>query len=223
MEIPRNHKTLVDRLAGDLQPITPMDRPAARMVRWMAVPGSFLVGMTVWHVRPDLLARLHAPAFVLELAFLAASAGMATWLVFSAAAPDRGALAPRLWLTLALVAGAVATLLGASRGGLAVDREFVASGARCLQMTLPLAALPWGILVLALRRGAPVAPGAAGALAGGAAFLLANVAMRISCAQDASLHVLTWHLLPAGVAALLSGALGAIWFGRWALDRPHPR
>ena len=91
-------------------------------------------------------------------------------------------------------------------------------GAGCLEKTVALAALPWVMLVVALRRGAPVAPAMGGALAGAAAFLLANVAMRVVCPIDAHLHVLTWHLLPAGVAAVLSGALGATWFGRWALS-----
>ena len=81
-----------------------------------------------------------------------------------------------------------------------------------------LAALPWGD-----ARGRAPAGGAGdtrdgGALAGAAAFLLANLAMRVVCPIDAPLHVLTWHLLPAGVAAVLSGALGTTWLGRWALS-----
>jgi len=41
------------------------------------------------HLRTDLADRLRAPAFALEIGFLAAGAGISTWLAFRAAARVR--------------------------------------------------------------------------------------------------------------------------------------
>ena len=218
MEIPRNHRALVDRLATGVQPVSRLHSPAARMLAWMALPAVLLIGAAASHLRPDLTGRLRAPAFALELTLLAAGAGVSTWLAFRAAAPDRRSPDGGFWLAVGLVAAAVAVLLSEPGGSLPAGGGFAGVGAGCLEKTVALAALPWAMLVVALRRGAPVAPATGGALAGAAAFLLANVAMRVVCPIDAHLHVLIWHLLPAGVAAVLSGALGATWLGRWALS-----
>ena len=223
MEIPRNHRALVDRLATGLQPVSRLHSPTARMLVCMALPAGLLIGAAVSHLRPDLTGRLETPAFALELGLLAAGAGVSTWLAFRAAAPDRRSAGSGLWLAFGLVGAAVAVLLSEPGGLPPVSGGFAAAGAACLEKTVALAALPWAILVVALRRGASVAPATGGALAGAAAFLLANVAMRVVCPVDTHLHVLTWHLLPAGVAALLSGVLGATWFGRWALTAGPPR
>src|SRR5262249_54854158 len=122
------------------------------------------------------------------------------------------------WIAAALVAAAMGALLWAPGGSSPVGGGFAGVGVGCLEKTVGLAALPWVVLLLGLRRGAPVVPATGGVLAGAAAFLLANVAMRVVCPIDAHAHVLVWHLLPAGVAAVLSGVLGATWLGRWALS-----
>jgi hypothetical protein len=223
MEIPRNHRALVDRLATGVQPVSRLHSPAARMLAWMALPAVLVMGAAASHLRPDLTGRLQEPAFALELGLIAGAAGVSTWLAFRAAAPDRGSAGGGFWLAVGLVVAAVAALLSEPGGSFPASGGFAAVGAGCLEKTVALAALPWVMLVVALRRGAPVEPATGGALAGAAAFLLANVAMRVVCPIDAHLHVLTWHLLPAGVAAVLSGALGATYFGRWALSAGPPR
>ena len=218
MEIPRNHRGLVERLAADVRPVSRLRSPTARMLTWMAFPAALLTGAAVAHLRADLADRLRAPAFALELALLAAGAGVSTWLAFRAAAPDRRSAGGGFWLAVGLVVAAVVALLAEPGGSPPASGGFAAVGAGCLEKTVAMAALPWVLLVVALRRGAPVAPAIGGALAGAAAFLLANVVMRVVCPIDAHLHVLAWHLLPAGVASVLSGALGATWLGRWALS-----
>jgi len=219
MEIPPSHRALVDRLVADVQPVRPLRSPSERMLSSMTLPAALLMAVAARSLRPDLTDRLRTPTFALELGLLAASAGVSTWLAFRAAAPDRGVSRWAFSLAGGLVAASVAALFSEGSRSLPVGAGFAAVGLGCLEMTIALAALPWVILLLVLRRGAPVAPAAGGALAGAAAFLLANVAMRVVCPIDAHLHVLTWHLLPAGAAAVLSGALGAGWLGRWALSK----
>jgi hypothetical protein len=217
MTVPRNHPKLVDRLATDVRPVSRLYTPARRALAWMALPAALLTGVAVAHLRADLAERLRTPAFALELGFLAAAAGLSTWLAVRAAAPDRPPSGGALWLAVGLVAVAGVALLWEPGRPLPTGSGFGALGVGCLEKTVALAALPWVLLVMALWRGAPVTPATGGALAGAAAFLLANVAMRVVCPNDAPLHVLTWHLLPVGAASVVSGALGATWFGRWAL------
>jgi hypothetical protein len=224
MKIPRNHPHLVDRLVTDVRPVSRLHTPAVRAVAWMALPAALLAWVAVAHLRTDLVDRLRTPAFALEIALLAAGAGLSTWLAFRAAAPDRRPSGGALWLGVSLVAVACVALLWGAARPLPAGGGFGAVGVGCLAKTVLLAALPWVLLGAALWRGAPVTPAIGGALAGAAAFLLANVAMRVVCPNDTPLHVLTWHLLPVGAASVLTGALGAAWFGRWASSaRPSQR
>jgi hypothetical protein len=224
MKIPRDHPHLVDRLVTGARPVSRLHTPAVRALAWMALPAALLAWVAVAHLRTDLADRLRTPAFALELGLLAAGAGLSTWLAFRAAAPDRRPSGGALGLAVSLVAVACVALLWEPVRPLRAGGGFGAVGVGCLAKTVALAALPWVLLVAALWRGAPVTPATGGALAGAAAFLLANVAMRVVCPNDIPLHVLTWHLLPVGAAGVLSAALGAAWFGRWALSaRPSHR
>src|SRR5262249_7255520 len=156
----------VDRLAAGLQPVSRLQPPAARMLAWMALPTVLLIGVAATHLRPDLTGRLRAPAFSLELGLLAVGAGVSTWLSFRAASPDRRPSRGGIWLTVGLVAAAIAVLLSEPGGPPAlVGAGFAAVGTGCLEKTVALAALPWAMLVMACRRGAPVAPATGGALA----------------------------------------------------------
>ncbi len=189
----------------------------------MVLPTALVTWTVLAHLRADLADRLRAPAFSLELGFLVTAAGLSTWLAFRAAAPDRRRSGGEVWLAVGFVAAAAVALLWDPGPPLPTADDFAAAGVGCLEKTVALAALPWLLVLLALRRGASVTPAAGGALAGAAAFLLANVAMRVVCPSDVPVHVLTWHLLPVAAASLLSGALGAAWFGRWALSAPSSR
>ena len=99
-------------------------------------------------------------------------------------------------------------------GELAVT-QFIGTGIGCASRTVVLAALPLCALLIAVRRGAPLAPARAGALAGGAAFLTAALLMRIDCPLDERLHLLVWHALPVAGGAGLSAVIGFVWLRRW--------
>jgi Negative regulator of sigma F len=73
---------------------------------------------------------------------------------------------------------------------------------------------------VALRRGAPLAAGVAGALVGGAAFMIAFGVMRVACRLDELLHLLVFHALPVVVGVLCSVLVGLLLFPRW---RPRTR
>lgn len=108
------------------------------------------------HPRTDLADRLRAPAFALEIGFLAAGAGISTWLAFRAAAPDRRSAGGGFWLAVSLVVAAVAALLSEPGGPPPISGGFAAVGAGCLEwLWRPSRGV---MLVVALRRGAPVTP-----------------------------------------------------------------
>ncbi len=85
------------------------------------------------HPRTDLADRLRAPAFALEIGFLAAGAGISTWLAFRAAAPDRRSAGGGFWLAVSLVVAAVAALLSEPGGPPPISGGFAAVGAGCLE------------------------------------------------------------------------------------------
>jgi hypothetical protein len=218
MKIPRNHPELVNRLAADLPPVSQLGTPAMRALVWMVLPAALATWAVAGHLRADFAARLQAPAFLLELGLLAAGAWLSAWLAFRAAVPDRRVSGRALCVAVGVVAAATVILLLQPGRPPPMAGDSAARGLGCLEKTVALAGVPWLLVVLTLRRGGSVTPAASGALAGAAAFLLANVAMRLVCPNDAPAHVVTWHLLPVVAASMLSAALGAAWFGRWALS-----
>ena len=100
------------------------------------------------------------------------------------------------------------------RGDVAVS-QFIATGLGCATSTVGLAALPWCALLIAVRRGAPLAPARAGALLGAAAFFMAALLMRARCPLDERLHLLVWHALPVAGGTVLSAVVGLAWLRRW--------
>src|SRR5262249_61490299 len=72
---------------------------------------------------------------------------------------------------------------------------FLKFGVLDLVGTAILVAVPWAWLLVALRRGAPLARGPAAALAGAAAFCLTFVVMRCSCRSGVLMHLVVFSVL----------------------------
>src|SRR5262249_15735194 len=87
---------------------------------------------------------------------------------------------------------------------------FLALGEFCLGRTGVLVVIPWMWLLVALRRGVPLASARAAALAGAAAFGLTFVVMRFCCRMDELLHLTVFHVLPVLVGTALSAGLGLL-------------
>ncbi len=215
MALSRSQDPLLPRLVADLRPVRPL-RLRRRLLGWLLLQTTVLAVVASRVLRPDIATALHRAAFVVELAALLSAGGLAAWLAVRAAFPARS---PG-WrpVAVALALAGVGLFLFALRPP-SPDMPAVGltmAGARCLAMTLMLAALPWLALVALLVRGAPVAPARAGTLAGAASLLFAAAGTRVACALDDPLHLVAWHGLPVVLGAGLSGLLGAAWLGRWA-------
>jgi hypothetical protein len=166
-------------------------------------------------VRPDLARKLGDPVYLLETALLAMAGLMAALLALQEAIPGRAARRLERMVPFGLVlVAAVLWFCHPMRGDVAAS-QFIATGLGCAARTVGLAALPWGALLIAVRRGAPLAPARAGALLGGAAFFTAALLVRVQCPLDERLHLLVWHALPVAGGTMLSAGVGLAWLRRW--------
>ena len=171
--------------------------------------------MLLWvatHTGNDFVRKLGYLDDALEVALFAAAATLAATVALRAAVPGRSA-GPRevaLAIVLVLIGVALVTVGAPMRTGYPLG-EFVHVGIGCAIQTCVLAALPWTALWWAVSRGAPMRGAAAGASIGAAALLFAFALMRINCAIDEPLHLVTWHLLPVFVVTGISALAGGAW------------
>ena len=199
---------LIERLARDGGPVRPLESPLRRVLVWLAVALGFAAAM-VWAIgpRPDLAERLSEARFLFEQGAALATAVAAAVAALALTVPD----ASRLWRFLPVIPGAawLATL------GIGCFRDWAQMGPDGLRLTPDpacfgyialIGSLPLLVMVLMLRRGAPLRPSWTLGLAALAAAAIGNFALRLFHTQDAALMVLVWQVgavaLIAAIAAL---------------------
>jgi hypothetical protein len=88
--------------------------------------------------------------------------------------------------------------------------RLVGTNARFCLSLIPLLSIgPLACILLALRRGAPTAPGLAGAVAGLVSGGIAATLYASHCTDDSPLFVATWYPMAIGIAALIGHAAGS--------------
>jgi len=217
---PHRRDTVVAELVADAHAVRPLWPVGARFALWMLFPALGMALAAGSTRMPDLGAHLREPAFVAQVAALLTAALWWGFLALRASVPGREPRPAELALA-GLLAGTALTLAWgqapetvAAHDGSAAG--FVWSGLPCSGYSLMFATLPWIAALIALRRGAPLAPRMSAALAGGAAFLAAAAALRMACPlTDGRWHLLAWHLLPVAAGVAVSAAAGAPWIRRW--------
>jgi hypothetical protein len=215
MTTPSTHEHMVARLLADAEPVRRIWSPEARLALWLTLEIVAIAAAVIFGLRAAVAVDLRQPRLLAEIALCMTAGGIAAAVAFRAAVPGRASapLVAAFWAVLACTALLLASL---DAGETPSDSSFVASGIQCVASILAFAALPWAALVVAIRRGAPVAAPVAGLYAGAAAFLFAAAAVRIACPIDARLHVLTWHVGTMAIGTALSAVAGARWLPRWA-------
>ena len=215
---PPSHHELVENLIADADPVRPLPPPGRRLDAWLVLSlGAVLtVVALLLHVRPDVTTAIVTGPFLCAVGSSLAAAWAVAWLALRAAIPGEEPGRREMRFAIVLSVAAILVVLLAPARTPASLASFVGIGLRCLLGTLMLAAVPWAALLLALRRGAPVTPGRAGALAGAAAFLMAAAGMRFVCSIDEAFHLLAWHTAPIAAGAGVSALVGAAWLGRWS-------
>lgn len=172
----------------------------------------------VQEIRPDLMAQLQRPFYLIELAsllfLLISSLAASVYLVF----PDH--YQQEKIVRLPLYALGVFLLVFAFQLGLPPDAGMVidvSEGIHTLECTLCIlgvAVIPSILLTVLGRKGATTKPMLLGAYSILAATSIGWLLLRVVEMQDDPLHLLMWHYLPMLGLATLGAALGKIIF-KW--------
>jgi hypothetical protein len=193
----------------------PLTSPWRRTAIWFASSLPFLaVVCLMWPSEAVLLPATHGGSFIVEQAAALLTGVTAAIGAFATTIPAfnrRLLMLPVLPLSVWLVTvgrGCVRDItVGAS--DLALTAHW-----SCFVVTAIAGTVPAIVIVLMLRRGAPLTPRLTMVLAALATAGLANVAVRFIHAGDASMVVLVWHL-GVGVVAASFAAAGAPGFFSW--------
>lgn len=198
---------LMNALAAEAQPVRRLRPPLIRMLIWLVLT-SLWVGFIVafMGVRPDIAEKAMEVRWSFEQGATLMTGLMAAVAAFCAVVPGRSRWEQYLPLIPA----------GAWLGALVFGsyEAWLASGDLLAQITpdwdcfpgIVIAGFgPAVLMVLMLRRGAPVAPRVSIMLGALAATAVADFGLRLFHPQDASIMVLVWQV---GTVFLLSAAAG---------------
>ena len=199
---------VIEQLAHMAPAVKPLPSPWRRTAIWLAASLPFVAMICLPSAsEPMLLPAIHSGSFMLEQAAALLTAVMEAGAAFAATVPAfnrRVLMLPVLPLGVWLFTVGQGCMRDASALG-AVGPALAAHWA-CFAVTAIAGTVPATIIVLLLRRGAPLTPRLTMVLAALATAGLANFAVRFIHAGDVSLVVLVWHL---GVAAFAAGVAAA--------------
>ena len=203
-------KEFIQHLAASCMPVRPLQAPWIRTVLWFALSLPYVaVVVLAGPLNVDFAQAISDNLFLIEQGATLATALAAAIAAFCSIVPGYG----RKILLLPLVPLAVwlATL------GEGCLRDWIGLGADGLTLRpdwgcLPSAALigifPAIVMLVMLRRGAPLVPRATIALGALAVGALGNVGLRLFHFGDASIMVLFWHVGAIALLSALAACLG---------------
>lgn len=202
---------LIRAIAADATP--PAAAPGSRLA--LAFPVAVLAAGTLFMLllgpRGNALASLESLRFVLKFAVTLSLAVMAAGLVLRLVRPGMPA---GLWRGAILFSPGL-LLVGVAAEMLALPREswmtaLIGVNARTCLTYIPLMGLvPLGLILLALRSGAPTRPALAGAVAGLLAGGLSAAFYAVHCPDDSPLFLATWYVIAIALLAALGALIGS--------------
>lgn len=201
---------LIHAIAEDATPagLHPQRRLALALTG--AVAAAAILFWLLLGPRGNALASLAEPRFVLKFVVTLGLAAAATGLVLRLIRPGA---APGLWRSALLLAPGL-LLIGIAGELLALPAErwmtvLVGVNARVCLTYIPLMGLaPLGLILLALRSGAPTRPALTGAVAGLIAGGISAAFYASHCPDDSPLFVATWYVLAIAMLMALGALLG---------------
>ncbi|QDO96493.1 DUF1109 family protein [Ferrovibrio terrae] len=207
---------LIHAIAEDVTPSGLHPQRSLALALAGAVAAAAILFWLLLGPRGNALVSLAEPRFVLKFLVTLGLAAAAIGLVLRLIRPGA---APGLWHSALLLAPGL-LLIGIGGELLAVPAErwmtvLVGVNARICLTYIPLMGLaPLGLILLALRRGAPTRPALAGAVAGLIAGGISAAFYASHCPDDSPLFVATWYVLAIAILAALGALLGR-WLLRW--------
>jgi hypothetical protein len=218
------HEALVKRLVGELRPVRRLWPVRVRLAIWMAIEASVLLFIMHHTPRTDLAQQFRNPWYLLGVGGFAVAGVVGAALALRSAIPGHAPSRMELGLLLVLTVASALLFLHEPINLVMPIGSFIHEGLPCVFGIAMFASLPLLALFWAMRRGAPLAGGVAGALAGAGAFLFSFALMRVNCPIDEGLHLFMWHFLPALIGVALSAGAGFLLFRKRArVDRPSLR
>jgi hypothetical protein len=201
---------LIRRLAADGRPVRRLGRPWTRAWLWLALALPY-VAMVVWAklAMLDVSDTLVNVRFLIEQAASFATALTAAAAAFYSIVPGfdrRVLLLPLAPLTVWLASvgsGCLDDWLRLGAEGLAIRPDW-----ECLPAASVIGILPAVVMLLMLRRGAPLHPRVTLLLGALAVAAIGNFGMQLFHFRDASIMVLVWHLGSVAVISALAGLAG---------------
>jgi hypothetical protein len=201
---------LIHAIAEDATPagLHPQRRLALALTG--AVAAAAILFWLLLGPRGNALTSLAEPRFVLKFVVTLGLAAAAIGLVLRLIRPGA---APGLWRSALLLAPGL-LLIGIAGELLAVPAErwmtvLVGVNARVCLTYIPLMGLaPLGLILLALRSGAPTRPALTGAVAGLIAGGISAAFYAAHCPDDSPLFVATWYVLAIAMLMALGALLG---------------
>jgi hypothetical protein len=206
---------LVRQLASEGGAVRRLHGPWTRAALWLSLCLPYVAVVVLLHPPAgDIWAGLFASRFLIEEFAALLTAVTAAAATFASTVPgyDRRILllpiAPlALWLgTVGL--GCIADWVKLGPEGLALRPDW-----ECLPPAILLGIVPIAVIVVMLRRGAPLSPRITLLLGAVAVAALGNAALRLFHVGDASIMILVWHVGTALLLAALVGLLGNRVFG----------
>ena len=195
------------------------DRGFATRTAWAFVAGaavSAALFLAMIGPRPDAMAALHTMRFDMKFVDALTLGAPSLLLCLRLLRPDARAGALGYWLALpvALLLGSIAMELVMVPPVLWLRRLVGSNALHCLTIIPILSIAPLAALIATMRRGAPMQPRIAGALAGLASGSLAALLYASNCPDDSPLFVASWYSIAILVVALVGAAAGGR-FLRW--------
>lgn len=186
----------------------------------LALTGSILFTAVLFfgliHPRPDVAQAAETLRFLFKFVVTLTTTVTAAGVVLRVAQPGVPVIFWRralLGAPVLLIAAVIAELVVMPASTWA-SRWIGVNISQCMTLIPLMAIVPLICLLLALRRGAPEHPGAAGALAGLVASGIAATFYASHCTDDSPLFVITWYPL-AGALVVFVGYLAGSRLLRW--------
>jgi hypothetical protein len=208
------HRALVEHLVAELRPVRRLWPVSVRLAIWIAIEAGVLLLVIRHTPRTDLAQQFRNPWYLLGFGGFAVAGAIGGALALRSAIPGREPRRTELGLLVVLTVGSALLLFHQPVNMVLPIGTFIHEGLPCVFGIVMFAALPLLALFWAVRRGAPLAGGAGGALAGAGAFLFSFAFMRVNCPIDEGLHLFMWHFLPALIGVAISAGAGFLLFRR---------
>lgn len=204
-----NIDELINKLAQDTSTLKPAPHPYTLSLQWMGVAMAYLVVALMFSgVRPDLLAKLHEPLFVAELAALIGIFVTTSLSASLLSFPDlhqlrRVTFAPVIAFALFVVVMFIAWQADNPPASLPIHSF------ECTMSITMVSFLPAVWIFYAMRKFASTHYHLAGCCTLLFAFSIGAIWLRLYEVNNSIIHVIEWHYLP-----MIAFGMAGLWLGK---------